>query len=130
MVQLEKRDSVTQHGITWTFDRKAPVGQFVNGDYYVVGPVTIAALDPKPLYGTEVADGELDDIDKGQPRAKNLRNGSMLNPPAQSQVAFDSGIRNYFDPGLDAKLPIAMKPGDTLVSSSSRSAVSHSMEST
>jgi hypothetical protein len=118
--QLEKRDTVMQYGITWTFDKKVPVGQFINGDYYVVGPVTIVALDPKPLYGSEIPDSELDDIDKGTARAQNLRNGSMLNPPAQPQVAFDSGIRNYFQAGLDAKLPITIKPGDTLASSISR----------
>lgn len=28
--------SVTQHGITWTFDKDYPTGQFVTGDYYVV----------------------------------------------------------------------------------------------
>ena len=118
--KLEERDTVSQWGVTWTFDKKVPVGQFVNGDYYVVGPVTIVALDPRPLHGTEVPDSELDDIDKGAARAQNLRNGSMLNPPAEARVAFDSGIRNYFHAELDAKLPIAMKPGDTLASSVSR----------
>ena len=118
---LESRDTVSQYGITWTFDKKVPVGQFVNGDYYVVGPVTVVALDPKPLYGNEIPDSELDEIDKGTARAKNLRNGSMLSLPGnRSEVAFDSGIRNYFRPELDAKLPIAMKAGDTLVSSVSR----------
>jgi hypothetical protein len=30
--------SVTQYGITWTFDTDYTVGQFANGDYYVVDP--------------------------------------------------------------------------------------------
>ena len=38
---LELKASVSQWGITWTFDKPARVGQFVNGDFYVVGPVTV-----------------------------------------------------------------------------------------
>ncbi|MEX0745706.1 MAG: hypothetical protein WD118_08890 [Phycisphaeraceae bacterium] len=56
---LPLKDSVSQYGITWTFEEPARVGQFVNGDWYVVGPVTIEAIDPKPLWGDEV--GELID---------------------------------------------------------------------
>jgi hypothetical protein len=40
--------------ITWTFDKPARVGQFINGDYYVVGPVTVTLIDPKPLWGDEI----------------------------------------------------------------------------
>ena len=57
---LPLKESVSQHGITWTFDKPAPVGQFVNGDWYVVGPMTIKAIDPKPLYGSEIPRRELD----------------------------------------------------------------------
>jgi hypothetical protein len=38
--------SVTRHGITWTFDDEYQVGNYVNGDPYVVGPVTILEVDP------------------------------------------------------------------------------------
>jgi hypothetical protein len=116
---MPMKDSVTQYGITWTFDKKAPVGQFVNGDYYVVGPVTITAIDPKPLFGDEVPAGELD---KDEKQANAVRNGSMLNPAVkagvawQQKVGFDSGIHNYYQAGLTAKLPIKMSPKDTLIS--------------
>src|SRR5688572_11131693 len=33
--ELPLQDSVTQFGITWRFEAPVPVGQFVNGDYYV-----------------------------------------------------------------------------------------------
>ncbi|NIA21370.1 MAG: hypothetical protein GWP05_05245, partial [Anaerolineaceae bacterium] len=117
--QIESRNSVSQYGITWTFDKKVPVGQFVNGDWYVVGPVTVTAIDPKPRFGKEVAEDELDGREKKWPKSKEgqrIRNGSMLNPPARQTVAYDSGIRNWFRPKLAARLPIAMKPGDSLVS--------------
>ncbi|MCH7986444.1 MAG: hypothetical protein IH847_07660, partial [Acidobacteria bacterium] len=31
--------SITKDGITWTFSAPVPIGQFVTGDYYVIGPV-------------------------------------------------------------------------------------------
>ena len=52
--ELPRLKSVSQYGITWTFEQPAPVGQFINGDFYVVGPVTIANVGPRPLVGSEV----------------------------------------------------------------------------
>ena len=40
----------------------------------------------------------------------------MLNPPAVQKISYDSGVRNWFDPALIQKLPVSMKPGDSLVS--------------
>ena len=42
--ELPLKESVSQYGITWTFDKPARVDQFINGDCYVVGPVTIKAI--------------------------------------------------------------------------------------
>ena len=113
---LGLESSVGQYGITWTFDRPARVGHFVNGDWYVVGPVKVIAIDPKPLYGQQVPQRELDPIELERPQSQRVRNGFMLNPPAQMKVAYDSGVRNWFDPSLIQKLPVAMTPGDSLVS--------------
>ena len=90
--------SVSQHGITWEFTENVRVGRFVNGDYYVVGPVTIAAITPRP---------------------QNGRNGSVLNlPPVNARSGFDSRVAGgRYDPSLVVQLPLAMKPGDALVSS-------------
>jgi hypothetical protein len=66
---LPLKQSISQYGITWTFQKPARVGQFVNGDWYVVGPVTIEAIDPKPLYGSEVPKRELDRMDRCLPGA-------------------------------------------------------------
>ncbi|MBX3465197.1 MAG: hypothetical protein KF830_18675, partial [Planctomycetes bacterium] len=38
--------SVGQWGITWTFDQAYQVGQFCNGDWWVVGPVTVTSITP------------------------------------------------------------------------------------
>lgn len=116
LADLPRRASVSQYGITWTFAEPARVGQFVNGDWYVVGPATVAAIDPKPLYGAEIPKRQLDHMDKERPEGQRVRNGLMLNPPAAMKVAYDSGVRNWFDPSLNQKLPVSMKPGDALVS--------------
>jgi hypothetical protein len=108
--------SVSQYGITWTFERPARAGRFVNGDWYVVGPATVKAIDPKPIYGSEIPKFQLDGMDKERPEAKRVRNGFMVNPPAEKRVAYDSGVRNFFDPSLLQKLPAELKPGDSLVS--------------
>jgi hypothetical protein len=113
---LPQTNSVSQYGIAWTFDKPARVGRFINGDWYVVGPVTVSAIDPKPLYGNEIPETQLDPMDKERAPDQRVRNGFMLNPPAQMKVAYDSGVRNWFDPALIQKLPVTMKPGDSLVS--------------
>ncbi|MGA2659873.1 MAG: hypothetical protein ABSH34_20410 [Verrucomicrobiota bacterium] len=113
---LPLRDSVSQYGITWTFEMPARAGQFTNGDWYVVGPVNVVKMDPAPRYGKEVADDELDGREK-VPVDRRCRNGSMLNAPARQEVAWDSGVLNYYHPEHRARLPIAMKPGDSLASS-------------
>ena len=114
--ELPLKESVSQYGITWHFERPARVGQFVNGDWFVVGPVTVTTIDPKPLYGAEIPQRELDQNDKGHKEEERVRNGFMLNPPARMAVAYDSGVRNWFDPALIQKLPATLKPGDSLVS--------------
>ena len=116
---LPLRESVKQWGITWTFDRPARVGQFVNGDYYVVGPVTVADVEPRTLRGEEVPESEIGAREKRYRRNDNLRvrNGSMLNPPARMAAAFDSGIREFFRPELLAEFPVRLNAGDALVSS-------------
>jgi hypothetical protein len=113
---LALEQSVSQYGITWTFEKPARVGRFVDGDWYVVGPVTVTAIDPKPLYGADIPEIQLDDRDRERPVDQRVRNGFMLNPPAEMKVSYDSGVRNWFEPSLIQKLPAAMKPGDSLVS--------------
>ncbi len=110
------KQNVSQYGITWTFQKPARVGQFVNGDWYVVGSVVIEAIDPKPLYGSEIPRRELDRNDRDRKEEHRVRNGFMLNPPAKMEIAYDSGVRNWFTPSLIQRLPVTMKPGDSLVS--------------
>lgn len=109
-------DGVTQYGITWKFDKPARIGQFINGEYYVVGPVTVIAITPKPLIGREIPSEELDKIEEERTERKLIRNGAMLNPPAKREMSYDSGIRNWFNPALVSNVPYRLKPTDALVS--------------
>lgn len=81
-------ESVSHYGITWTFSEPRVVGRFANGEWWVVGPVTIAKIDPPAavLNGADV-------------------NGSMVNPSRNNRHGFDGRGR----PGqrYDAELNIA-----------------------
>ena len=99
--QLPLRESVSQYGITWTFDRAVPVGRFVTGDYYVVGEVTVVSVSPSP-----------------QGAGADFRNGSMLNPPVHTRSGYDGRFTgpSTFEQELAATFPLSMSPGDSLVS--------------
>ena len=117
---LGLQDSVSQYGITWTFERPARVGQFVNGDWYVVGPATVKAISPAPIMGKQIPAEQIDSYEKRKGYGeKCIRNGSMLNPPAKMQLAYDSRQLNVFAPSLVSLPPYEMKPGDSLVSAAS-----------
>ena len=45
---VQHHQEITQHGITWRFDKPYRIGRFVTGDYWVVGPVNIVSANPAP----------------------------------------------------------------------------------
>ncbi|WP_269542397.1 hypothetical protein [Cerasicoccus fimbriatus] len=117
----EMAREISQYGITWKFDKPHEVGQFVSGDYWVVGPVTIVSVSPEPgpsdsdakdssksIYG---ATANIDD--------KRMRNGSMVNPGKDvslEQQGLDSRNKSYNE-SLSVTFPLELKPADILVSS-------------
>lgn len=108
--------SVTRHEITWTFDQPYPVGQFVNGDWWVLpnplgGTVTIASVTPSPQ-----------NYDYGGENGWNTQaiNGSMVNPApfvggAANAHGFDERIYGY-TASKSETFPLELSPGDSLVS--------------
>lgn len=92
--------SVSQYGITWSFSEDKQVGQFVNGDWWVVGPVTISNINPKTI-------------------GADIGNGSMINPiPGQTQ-GFYSGTQYpayTATKNISLSLPITVQPGNSVVS--------------
>ena len=98
-------DRASQHGITWTFDKDYPVGQFVTGDWWVVGPVTVTGVTPAPV--------------AGDAKPTDARNGSMINPRGPRGQGYDGRIAGY-RAELSVTFPVDLKPGQSLVS-----AISH-----
>jgi hypothetical protein len=95
---LPLQASVSRHGITWHFSAPARVGQFINGDYYVLGPVTVSSIDPAPT---------------------SNRNGTVINlPPLHNASGFDDRVSaNRWDPSLRTNPPFTLQPGDSAISS-------------
>jgi hypothetical protein len=105
--------SVTQHGITWHFDQDYEIGQYANGDYYVVEKqdglgVTITGTTPK-----------FENTDTGW-----SKNGSMVNPSAgrNSKQGFDSSTSSYSsDLNLGKSLPLAIATDSSFLTAVSKS---------
>lgn len=120
IVAQDSTNSISQYGITWTFDKKYAFGQFVNGDYWVDGPLTIIAISPASVVVS----------------AQNNRvvNGSMLNPAINDLQGYDSRMlgtegRCYddilnaarpFGKDLSAANPLIINTPSSLLSSISR----------
>ncbi len=106
---------ISQFGITWTFNRDYTVGQFANGDYWVLGPVTIIGRAPPSI----------------ETNGRTM-NGSMVNPsPKLDRIqGYDSsmygGYGPHFNPNLNAgrpnnqdltpRNPLVLQPHSSLVS--------------
>ncbi len=96
---------ISQFGITWSFDRDYPTGQFANGDYWVVGPVKITSITPGTLSTNST-----------------VMNGSMINPTPNSAQGYDSRIQqNSFSASLNvaSRMPLVVRAGSSLMSSES-----------
>ena len=118
LADLPRRESITQYGITWTFDTAVPVGRFVTGDYYVVGPVTVTSVSPQPLFGDEVPDPT--DYEQENWPDELARHGSVLNLAATANPPFDSRTQGRrYNPETFARFPVQMQPGDVLISTRS-----------
>ncbi len=100
--QPQTTQEISQFGITWTFDQPVEFGQFANGDYWVVGPVTIVDIFPP---STEI---------NGR-----VSNGSMINPSPKngSTQGYDSSMYRNYGPSFDPALNVA-RPNNQSLSSS------------
>jgi len=93
---------ISQFGITWTFDRDYTVGQFANGDYWALGPVTV--------------------VDITKPSNMSKRDGSMINPIPSKQHGYDGRVGGY-NRNLDVSLllpNLVVNPNESLISTISR----------
>lgn len=82
--------SITQHGITWTFDREVESGRFCNGDHWVIGPVKVTGISTDlHAPGFSPRPGE---------------DGSMVNPGTNAKQGYDNRLSSY-EEKLNAGLP-------------------------
>ncbi len=97
---------VTKRDITWYFDKQYEVGQFANGDYWVVGPVNITEITPHTG-------------DDGNGR---IMNGSMVNPKTDGNQGFDTSAYSSYKAelnvalGISSETPLTLKSGSSLIS--------------
>jgi PKD repeat protein len=111
VTQPGRAQSITQFGITWTFDQPYSVGQFVNGDWWVVGPVKVVGISPEPK---EYDFGALEDW------GVRKINGSTVNPPSNEKLPYDERVNPLFwDADLFKNPPFTLQPGDSLISTMS-----------
>lgn len=100
---VTQASSLTQFGITWTFDKAYPVGQFANGDYWVQGPLKIVAIDPPSTVVPA--------------QSNRIINGSMLNPAINFWQGYDSQMLGTEGRCWDAGLNVARPNGNALSTS-------------
>lgn len=97
---------VTDGNITWTFSSDHTVGQFITGDWYVVGAVSITDITP------------------GYSTSPRKINGSMINPTYPNNThGYDNYNADAYVDALNvgASLPISLTDGQSLVSTISNS---------
>ena len=118
---------ITQYGITWTLDKPARAGQFVNGDWWVVGPVVVRSVSPAP--GKAAADEKVD-IRRDQWGNTSLRdddrmrNGSMIILKAGANQGYDSRSGTY-RPESSVTFPVRLNVNRSLVSAISHRSITN-----
>lgn len=110
--------SVTRHGITWTFDKAYPVGNYISGDPWVVGPVDIISTTPE----SSLTDGHYlhgSQIDL-QPRAASTGFDSRLFDGffGSASNEYDHAQNATF--GISSGNPLRLNPGESLIKVISR----------
>jgi len=110
---------ISQYGITWKFDREYQVGQFVNGDWWVVGPVKVVSVTPEPgpAPPDEVIDLSVNQWDDtGLQDNPERRNGSMVVMDLGPSQGYDSRGTTY-DPNSSVTFPYELEVDRSLISS-------------
>ena len=114
-VKAEERKEVSQYGITWTFDKPVKSGQFITGDWWVVGPVTVTKVTPAP--GIGVSSGGTKTIYGEAALSDNteMRNGSMVANKCGYDQGYDSRSGTY-NSALSKKFPCTLEVNQSLIS--------------
>lgn len=115
LAETTMQSSVTQYGITWTFDTDYAVGQFVNDDYFVV--------ENSAGSGVNVIDIDPESVDS----SGRYINGSVVNQDGGVSVSgLDSAYSDRYSHtlnaayGVSAGSPLSLAADESLLSCISR----------
>jgi hypothetical protein len=118
VAETKYRMEISQYGITWTFDRPVKSGQFITGDWWVIGPVKIVKINPEP--GPVITDNNKLVVNRWGDTSLQIdtlmRNGSMIVYKAGNSQGYDSRNGSYKD-SCSIKLPFVLGTDLSLVSS-------------
>ena len=115
--EIKYRKEISQYGITWTFEVPVKSGQFITGDWWVIGPVKIVKIDPEPGPVT-TDDNKIQTNRWGDTSLKVdtlMRNGSMIVYKAGNFQGYDSRNGSY-RASYSVKLPLVLGTNLSLVS--------------
>jgi hypothetical protein len=117
-VEIKDRAEITQYGITWQFEKPAKTGQFITGDWWVIGPVTIVQITPPP--GPSTTENLNIRINRWNDTSLKLdttmRNGSMIVLKAGRTQGYDSRSGSFSKNDV-VTLPLKLTPNLSLISS-------------
>jgi hypothetical protein len=117
-VKVAGRKEISQYGITWTFEKPVTTGQFITGDWWVIGPVTIVKVSPQP---GPVRNEQLNiKINRWNDTSLKLdttmRNGSMIVLKAGRTQGYDSRSGSFSKKDV-LSFPLQLQPQQSLISS-------------
>ncbi|HET9277712.1 MAG TPA: hypothetical protein VFN95_05985, partial [Flavitalea sp.] len=117
-MKIAKRPSISQYGIVWTFAKPAMTGQFITGDWWVIGPVTIVKITPAPgpTHSDTVNIKKNRWNDTSLKLDTTMRNGSMIVLKAGRTQGYDSRSAS-FRKNDAISLPLTLTPDRSLISS-------------
>lgn len=123
-VKVQNRNEVSQYGITWTFDRPAVTGQFINGDWWVIGPVRIVKITPPPgpVPKEDMVIRKNQWGDTSLKQDTTMRNGSMIVLKVGYYQGYDSRNQSYRN-SESISVPLDLIPNRSLISSISNPAL-------
>lgn len=91
-------DQIATNGTTFTFSAPRPAGQYANGDWWVLGPVSITSISPASTVQASGVDGN------GTTFTNRAVHGAMVNPGNRSYAPggltgnnIGNGVRQGFD---------------------------------
>ncbi|MGE5421111.1 MAG: hypothetical protein ACM3UT_13055, partial [Chloroflexota bacterium] len=115
--QADTRREISRDGITWIFDKPVKCGRFITGDWWVIGPVTIVSVTPRP--GPVTIDRNKAVLNRwGDTSVKTdtaMRNGSMIVLKAGYTQGYDSRNASWNSKD-NIRFPLVLEPDRSLVS--------------